>query len=664
MAREFTNDKIVSEMTRNGLQEHNLTTGDINRVSGRFEEYDYSSRSSIRDAFHQNSKTDYQKSHSFQQKHYYRKFNSSLQHEKKDTQHRERYAEKIQKKEVHMRKNRHLRFEQIQVYDYEAYGKLGRPKDYQGEEHYKYVKRLQTTPKPHRTKDLAVTRGVHGVGRLIFKGAESMYFQDDDDNMAQKIFHDAYRAGKTTTRKAYNMFSHPVSKLRNASYQNAKKKYMNADRKESLHQKQTDKYRFKLQMETEWKKQLLTNKELQQSAAHKRKRKMRFKHLYRKKYEQTFLQKAKNSFIKAVKKTSMEIVRRIKTLLTACSLLLVFVLLFYAAVSVISMLSTLGISSISQFAAGLYVTGFDQLTSCDDYFSQLLVELQLLIEEIEENTPGYDEYQYWVNGTQVMDADEMNTYVHYDQIALASYLSTKIPEYTLETAMPLMDELFEKMFILEQEEIIEIRKRQSVDSSGKPQTYGDGSPVLEEYECHIWKISLEYKKIAELMKELLSEDEYSQYDTFYQAEGNQKIYGSPLAMEWHDYISSPFGWRNHPIEGKKKLHKGVDIAVPTGTKIYSVMEGKVITAAYSDSAGNWIVIEDKDGYISKYMHCSSLLVAAGAEVKRGQLIATVGSTGNSTGPHLHLQIEDKTATPINPLYICVEYGEEVNEKNE
>lgn len=657
MAREFTNDKIVSEMTRDGLQEHNLTTGDVNRVSRRFEDYSYSSAGSAGEAF--------RKERSFQQKHYHRKFQKNLAREKKYGQRKENYKEKIEKNEFHMRKKRHLRIVQVQKYDYKAYGKLGRPKDYQGEEHYKYVKRLQKTPKLYRTRDLAVTRTVRGAGKVFFRRAEAMYFRGDEDNTAQKVFHDSYRTAKHGKRYAYGKLSHPVNKMRNKSYTKTKGKYAKAGNIEKKYERKVDKYRFRLQMETAWQKELRLNKELQlDSAARRWKKKLRFKHLYKKKYEQTFVQRAKNFFLKAAKKTKAAIIKRIKSLVSVCSILLVFALLFYAVTSVVSIMSTMGVDGVSQLAAGLYVTGFDQLSLCDDYFSQLLVDLQISIAEIEEKVSGYDEYQYWVNGSQVKDAAEMNEYIRYDQFALASYLSTKIPEYTLDTAMPLMNDLFEKIFILEQEEVIEIRKRPVLDENGIPQQDSAGNILMQEYECHIWKISLTTYSITEIVKEMLTEDEYSQYDTFYRAEGNQKIYGSPLAMEWHGYISSPFGWRNHPIEGRRKQHKGVDIAVPTGTKIYSVMDGTVITSAYSASAGNWIVIEDKDGYVSKYMHCNSLLVGAGAEIKRGQLIATVGSTGNSTGPHLHLQIEDNTSTPINPVYICVEYGEEVEKENE
>ena len=115
MAREFTNDKIVSEMTRDGLQEHNLTTGDINRVSKRFEEYSYSATGSTGEVFRKNRNADFQKGHSFQQKYYHRNFQKSLTREKEYAQREERYAEKIGNKESHMHRKHHLHIQQVHM---------------------------------------------------------------------------------------------------------------------------------------------------------------------------------------------------------------------------------------------------------------------------------------------------------------------------------------------------------------------------------------------------------------------------------------------------------------------------------------------------------------------------------------------------------------------
>jgi len=112
-------------------------------------------------------------------------------------------------------------------------------------------------------------------------------------------------------------------------------------------------------------------------------------------------------------------------------------------------------------------------------------------------------------------------------------------------------------------------------------------------------------------------------------------------------ISSEFGWREQPLPGASTNHKGIDYAAPTGTPIYAAAAGTVTTAAYSGKAGKLIVINHGDGKVTKYMHCNAMYVSAGQKVTKGQHIAAVGTTGNSTGPHLHFQLEIN-GVPKNP----------------
>lgn len=114
-------------------------------------------------------------------------------------------------------------------------------------------------------------------------------------------------------------------------------------------------------------------------------------------------------------------------------------------------------------------------------------------------------------------------------------------------------------------------------------------------------------------------------------------------------ITSSFGYRSAPTAGASSYHKGVDIAVSVGTSVLATKDGKVVTATYSSSAGNYVAIYHGNGTYSYYMHCSSLSVSAGDRVKKGQVIAKSGSTGISTGPHLHFAIY-KNGTYVNPMY--------------
>lgn len=112
-------------------------------------------------------------------------------------------------------------------------------------------------------------------------------------------------------------------------------------------------------------------------------------------------------------------------------------------------------------------------------------------------------------------------------------------------------------------------------------------------------------------------------------------------------ITSPYGPRVHPISGEQKSHKGIDIGVGYGAPIYALADGEVIYAGVQGGYGNVVMI-DHGNIISLYAHNSSLVVSVGQTVKGGQLISKAGSTGNSTGPHLHFEIRKPDGSTINP----------------
>ena len=104
-------------------------------------------------------------------------------------------------------------------------------------------------------------------------------------------------------------------------------------------------------------------------------------------------------------------------------------------------------------------------------------------------------------------------------------------------------------------------------------------------------------------------------------------------------VSSEYGYRIHPIYGTQKFHNGVDLAAPGGSDILAAYNGVVVAAAYNSSMGNYVMIDHGGSLYTIYMHSSKLLVSAGQTVTRGQRIALVGTTGNSTGNHLHFTVK-------------------------
>lgn len=113
-------------------------------------------------------------------------------------------------------------------------------------------------------------------------------------------------------------------------------------------------------------------------------------------------------------------------------------------------------------------------------------------------------------------------------------------------------------------------------------------------------------------------------------------------------ISSPYGYRIHPIYKTKKFHTGVDLAAPGGTNILAAADGVVKMSGWNGGYGNCVVVDHGGGLSTLYGHASRLLVTKGQSVKRGEVIAKVGTTGNSTGNHLHFEVlvNGKTTDPM------------------
>jgi murein DD-endopeptidase MepM/ murein hydrolase activator NlpD len=112
-------------------------------------------------------------------------------------------------------------------------------------------------------------------------------------------------------------------------------------------------------------------------------------------------------------------------------------------------------------------------------------------------------------------------------------------------------------------------------------------------------------------------------------------------------VTSTYGRRVDPINGGARDHHGVDIAAPRGTPIGAAAAGTVVFAGRRGGYGNTVIIEQPDGKQTLYAHAEELLVKAGERVNAGQTIATVGSTGRSTGPHLHFEVREN-GQPIDP----------------
>lgn len=179
---------------------------------------------------------------------------------------------------------------------------------------------------------------------------------------------------------------------------------------------------------------------------------------------------------------------------------------------------------------------------------------------------------------------------------------------------------------------------------------------LSEFDAQIKAQEAEVAKIEAEMKRREEEARKREEEAKKKAEAAGKTYTTTnlgnISFIWpcpsSSRITSTFGDRESPTEGASSNHKAIDIGASTGANILAAADGEVTISTYSVSAGNYIMLDHGGGVSTVYMHCSQLLVSKGEKVKKGQVIAKVGSTGYSTGPHLHFGVRSGGAY-VDPL---------------
>lgn len=264
------------------------------------------------------------------------------------------------------------------------------------------------------------------------------------------------------------------------------------------------------------------------------------------------------------------------------------------------------------------------------------------------------QYMYESNNTSLLEvfcsngslsdmlnkADMVLSVSSYDRDMLNKYIATKnevtekqeILEAELEELKIMKDELNSQ-----KTKITSIINQKKGELSSKTESIGDEATNQKDYE-----------KQLEEQEKLLNEIE----DQIAKAAQPDVFEGSTTGFIWpcpnYTRISSYFGPRSQPTAGASTNHKGIDLAAPYGSSILASASGVVTTSKYSASAGNYVVIAHGNGISTVYMHCSSLLVSVGDVVSQGDVIAKVGSTGYSTGNHLHFGVI-KNGTYVDPL---------------
>lgn len=231
-------------------------------------------------------------------------------------------------------------------------------------------------------------------------------------------------------------------------------------------------------------------------------------------------------------------------------------------------------------------------------------------------------------------ADYIEKTLSYGRKMWENYKNTRMYVELCKEELELEKEILDETkanVVQEQHTLEELIEQKKQDITNYEADIRNQEKVIQEYQAEIKaqeeEIKLLEAAVAEEKKKLL-ESQKLKYDG--------GMFKFPLAT--YTRISDEYGMRMHPILKVQQFHNGVDFAAPKGTAIYAAYDGKVTAASYSSSMGNYVMIDHGDGLFTIYMHASVLYVKKDQIVIKGEKIAGVGTTGRSTGNHLHFSV--------------------------
>ena len=323
-------------------------------------------------------------------------------------------------------------------------------------------------------------------------------------------------------------------------------------------------------------------------------------------------------------------------------------------------------------------------------FNQLIAEKQAELDELEKKqTDLFDRYSLRMRALQERGnisiwsvllssesfADMLRNRVMIEEVALADQRMMEEMRSVAAEILAAKEELAAQKAKLEQkkaelaesEKLLAEKRKESDELLA--QLVADKQKLIEEtekYEAEEAALSDEIARLEQERTEALQREWEEQHppapdnnddpddggDNDYPA--SNESFRFPLPAGVGVILTSAYGYRVHPITGNYSLHNGVDLAIGAGTPIYATKSGYVTTATYNYAYGYYVTINHMDGFSSLYGHMTNYVVSDGQYVERGQVIGYVGSTGYSTGAHLHFTIYYNGAT-VNPMaYISLQ----------
>ena len=422
-----------------------------------------------------------------------------------------------------------------------------------------------------------------------------------------------------------------------AVYSFVKRQIKGKEQKQRAKVAKLEKKQFKKEVNFQYQKFLEENPQMQKKALQKRLQKQRIKREYikaRKKAaagktaEQAF-EKTKSGAVTVARKLQ-EFARRNAGLLVTVGIMALLLMMIMVSVSSCGAMFA---DTQSTILAASYLSKPEEIDAADLQLTRLELDLQNEIDRVETDYPGYDEYSYNLGA------------IGHNPFTLISYLSAVHTEFTAGGVESEIQALFDEMYTLTLTPDTETRTRTVTKTGTRTVT----DPVTgeeteeeyeyeeeEEYEVSILRVTLTVIPLESLVSGKMDTEQAEIFAMYRETNGLLQEFASPLNLYWYYYVSSYYGYRKNPATGNEEFHRGVDIAVPTGTTVYAAHDGTVTAAAYDSHYGNYVAIEI-DGYTTKYAHMDSISVSAGQTVEKGTVIGTTGNTGSSTGSHLHIE---------------------------
>lgn len=336
---------------------------------------------------------------------------------------------------------------------------------------------------------------------------------------------------------------------------------------------------------------------------------------------------------------------------------LIGVLIALAAVMLMA-----AVSSISSVFASFTLTSNDrELTRTYAWMTELDADLNQTMAKVEDEifNIGVERFHYYLNGSSVGQQDMR---VMTDTDTFLNYLDVKYKEYTLDGTLPFPETTVRDEVSAVHQHLYTVTKyyweekiprtMEGVSPLGKPIVI-PWTETVDHLDISLTTIPLD-TYIEANSDSIFTKGQSEQYQALNEVGGmnlRQEL-GSPFpGYDWKSNLSvtTRFGWRIHPIDGVKRHHDGIDIGRVEGTPIQAVMGGTVTEVLYSNEGyGNRVRILSGTRE-TLYAHCKEILVATGQSVRRGDVLATVGNTGASTDPHLHLEYK-KDRELMNPAF--------------